>query len=92
MCSVQVAVVLYVCSVMAAKCKAFAEVILILNRGSKCIVYIVKSVGTCPLYRDVRYSECPLMEVPLYWGNWFVLQGQPYLYNFSGVDPFIKTL
>ena len=23
----------------------------------------------CPLYRDVRYSECPLMEVPLCWGN-----------------------
>ena len=35
-------------------------------------------LGMCPLYRDDRYSECPLMEVPLYWGNWFVLQGQPY--------------
>ena len=59
MCSVQVAVVLYVCSVMAAKRKVFAEVVLILNRGSECIVYIVKSVGAWPC---VHYTEMSVIQ------------------------------
>ena len=54
-----IAVVLYVCSVMAAKRKASAEVILILNRGSKCIVYIVKSVGA---WLCVHYTEMSVIQ------------------------------